>query len=149
MERIAYCLKTMAYCRLLLKFFSSRKPALERYSYKLDHFHKCTDLVPNGRTDPERICQVPYKRKAYPWQFCSGSKWIQSRVNAALDSGGLNQMWSPSLLREVSVRPSVSFALWDVLYREVSLFSFCLRQSQILIFQLLSFRIQKKERALW
>ena len=104
----------MTYCLLPppppLKFFSSRKPVLERYSSKLNQFHKCTDFVPNGRTDPERICQVPYKRKAYPCQFRSGSKWIQSRVNAALDSGGFDQMRSPSLLREVSVRPSVVLA---------------------------------------
>ena len=31
----------------------------------VDRFHKWTHLVPDRRTDLERICQVPYKCKAY------------------------------------------------------------------------------------
>ena len=36
-------------------------------------------------TDLERICQAPYKRKAYRYQFRTCSKWIWSDVNASLD----------------------------------------------------------------
>ena len=60
--------------------------ALERYSSKLDHFHKWNNSVQDRRTDLERICQVPYKDKAYPYQFLTSSKRIQSRVNAAWNS---------------------------------------------------------------
>ena len=38
------------------------------------------NMVPDRRTDPEQICQLPYKYKA----FGTGSKWIGSRANAAL-----------------------------------------------------------------
>ena len=57
---------------------------LERYGSTLDHLHKWTHLVPDSRSDPYRIHQVPCKHKAYPYQFRTGSKRIRSRVNAAL-----------------------------------------------------------------
>ena len=41
-------------------------------------------MVPDSRSDPYRIHQVPCKHKAYPYQFRSSSKRIRSRVNAAL-----------------------------------------------------------------
>ena len=41
-------------------------------------------LVPDRRSDLEWIYQVPYKRKAYPYQFRDGSKGIWSRANAVL-----------------------------------------------------------------
>ena len=45
--------------------------------------HKWTHLVPDSRSDPYRIHQVPCEHKAYPYQFRTGSKQIRSRVNAA------------------------------------------------------------------
>ena len=51
------------------------------------------------RTDLERICQVPYKRKAYPYQFRTGSKRIRSRVNAALVFMWKTEMKSSPVIR--------------------------------------------------
>ena len=56
---------------------------LGQYVSTLDHLHKWTHLVPDSRSDPYRIHQVPCKHKAYPYQLRAGSKWIRSRVNAA------------------------------------------------------------------
>ena len=60
---------------------------LERYGSTKDHLNKWTHLVPDSRSDPYRIHQVPCKHKAYPDQFRTGSKRIRSRVNAAFSSG--------------------------------------------------------------
>ena len=57
---------------------------LERYGSVWDHFRKWTHLVPDSRSDPDRIHQVPCKHNAYSYRFRTGSKWIRSRVNAAL-----------------------------------------------------------------
>ena len=65
---------------IVLGSIHGRGTILERYSSKLDHFHKWTHLVPDKRTDLEWICQVPYKCNAYPYQFRTGSKQIRSRV---------------------------------------------------------------------
>ena len=59
---------------------------LERYGSTLDHLHKWTHLVPDGRSDPYGIHQVPCKHKAYLYQFRTGSKRIRSRENAAIMS---------------------------------------------------------------
>ena len=59
---------------------------LERYGSIWDHVHKWTHLVPDSRSDPYRIHQVPCKHNAYPYQFRTGSKRIRSRVNAAFNS---------------------------------------------------------------
>ena len=48
-----------------------------------DHLHEWTHLVPDSRSKPYRIRQVPCKHKAYPYQFRTGSKRIRSSVNAA------------------------------------------------------------------
>ena len=40
---------------------------LERYGSPSDHLHKWTHLVPDSRSDLDRIHQVPCKRKAYPY----------------------------------------------------------------------------------
>ena len=56
---------------------------LEWYSSKLDHFYKRTHLVLDKRTDLQRIFQVLYKCKAYPYQFRAGFKRIRSCVTAA------------------------------------------------------------------
>ena len=66
---------------------------LERYSSIWDHLHKWIHLVPDSRSDPYRICHVPCKHKAHPYQFRTGSKRIRSSVNAALNYGG----WGRSL----------------------------------------------------
>ena len=52
--------------------------------FHIGHLHRWTHLVPNSRSDPYRIHQVPCKHKAYPYQFRTGFKRIRSRVNAAL-----------------------------------------------------------------
>ena len=57
---------------------------LEWYGSTWDHLHKWTHFVPDNRSDPYRIYQVPCEDKAYPYQFRTGSKWIRSRVNAPL-----------------------------------------------------------------
>ena len=57
---------------------------LERNGCIWDHLHKWTYLVPDSRSDPYRIHQVPCKHKAYSYQFRTGSKRIRSNVNAAL-----------------------------------------------------------------
>ena len=57
---------------------------LERYDSISDHLHNWTHLVPDSRSDPYRIHQVPYKHKAYSCQSRTGSKRMRSRVNAAL-----------------------------------------------------------------
>ena len=44
---------------------------MEQYSSKLDHFYKWTHLVPDRKTDPDWICQVPYKRKAFAYEMNS------------------------------------------------------------------------------
>ena len=59
---------------------------LEWCSSIWDHLHKLTHLVPDSRSDPDRIHQVTYKHKAYPHQFRTVSKPILSSVNAALKS---------------------------------------------------------------
>ena len=59
---------------------------LERYGSIWDHLHKRTHLVPDSRSDPYRIHQVPCKHKTYPYQFRTGSKRIRSRVNAAINN---------------------------------------------------------------
>ena len=61
---------------------------LERHGSIWDHLYKWTRyLVPDSRSDPYRIQQVPCKHKAYPYQFHTGSKRIRSRVNSALMYG--------------------------------------------------------------
>ena len=42
---------------------------LERYGSIWDHLYKWTHLVPDSRSDPYRIQQVPCKHKSYPYQF--------------------------------------------------------------------------------
>ena len=42
-------------------------------------------MVPDSRSDLYRIHQVPSKHKAYPYQFRTGSRWIRSRLNAAIN----------------------------------------------------------------
>ena len=59
---------------------------VERYGSTQDYLHKWTHLVPDSRSDPYRIHQVPCKHKAYPYQFRTSSERISSRVNAALIS---------------------------------------------------------------
>ena len=59
---------------------------LERYGSISDHLHKWTHLVPDSRSEPYRIHQVPCKHKVYTYQFRIGSKRIRSRVNAALQN---------------------------------------------------------------
>ena len=39
---------------------------LERYGSTKDHLHKWTHLVPDSRSDPYQIHQVPCKHKVYP-----------------------------------------------------------------------------------
>ena len=39
------------------------------YSSIWDHLHKWAHLVPDSRSDPYRIHQVPCKHKAYPYRF--------------------------------------------------------------------------------
>ena len=56
---------------------------LERYGSIWDHLHKWTHLVPDSRSDPYRVQQVPCKHKAYPYQFRISSKRIRSHLNAA------------------------------------------------------------------
>ena len=56
---------------------------LKQYGSIWDHLYKQIHLVPDSRSDPYRIHQVPRKHKAYLYQFCTGSKWIRFRVNAA------------------------------------------------------------------
>ena len=41
-------------------------------------------LVPDSRSDPYQIHQVPCKHKAYPYQLRTDSKRIPSRVDAAI-----------------------------------------------------------------
>ena len=53
---------------------------LERYGFMWDHLDKWTHLVPESRSDPYRIHQVPCEHKVYPYQVRTSSK----RVNAAL-----------------------------------------------------------------
>ena len=38
----------------------------------MDHLHKWTHLVPDSRSEPNRIRQVPCKQKVYPYQFRNG-----------------------------------------------------------------------------
>ena len=49
----------------------------------VSNFHKWIHLVLDMRTDLERIYQVLCKRKSYPYQIHTGSKWIRYHVNAA------------------------------------------------------------------
>ena len=55
----------------------------ERHGYIWDNLHNWTHLVPDSRSDPYCIHQVPCKNKAYPYQFRTGSRRIRSRVNTA------------------------------------------------------------------
>ena len=57
---------------------------LKRYGSIWDHLHKWTHLVPDSRSDPYWIHQVPCKHKAYSYQFRTGFKRMPSLVNAAL-----------------------------------------------------------------
>ena len=56
---------------------------LELYGSIWDRLDKWTHLVPDSRSDPYRIHQVPCKHKAFPYQFRIGSKRMRSDVNAA------------------------------------------------------------------
>ena len=58
---------------------------LERYDSIRGNLHKWIHLVPDSRSYPYRIHQVLRRHKAYPYQFCTGSKRIRSHVNAAID----------------------------------------------------------------
>ena len=67
-------------------------------------------LVPDSRSDPYRIHQVPWKRKAYPYQFHTGSKRIRSLVNAALNNALMN-VWNFSVnkvTKETTVKDLMS-----------------------------------------
>ena len=61
---------------------------LEWNSSIWDHLHKWAHLVPDSRSDPCRIHQIPCKHKSPPSPFSSrllsGSKEIWSNVNDAL-----------------------------------------------------------------
>ena len=57
---------------------------LKRYGSIWDHLQQWTHLVPDSRSDPYRIHQVPCKHKAYPYPSRTGSKRIQSRGNTVL-----------------------------------------------------------------
>ena len=73
-------------------------------------------LVPDSRSDPYRIHQVPCKHKAYPYQFRTVSKRIRSRVNAAYIrkkrkvTDWNNKKSGNRIIRELTPR-SISFLL--------------------------------------
>ena len=74
---------------VLLVTFRLRLHEFRAVRFHLVQFQTGLSLVrPFGtrqETDLERICQVPYKRKAYRYQFRTCSKWIRSGVNVYLD----------------------------------------------------------------
>ena len=74
---------------MLLVTFRLRLHEFRAVRFHLVQFQTGSSLVnPSGtgqETDLERIYQVPYKRKAYRYQFRTCSKWVRSGVNASLD----------------------------------------------------------------